>query len=361
MIDNVAYGLEVQGVAQGVRRQRAAWCSRPSASGVGAPLSAAALWRHAAAGRARGLVLDPEVLFFDEPFSALDPLIRRDMQAELIALQNRRPRTIVFITHDFDEALRLGDRIAIMKDGVLDQVGTPEEVVARPATDYVREFTTDVPQVEVLTVRSVMHDGETNGVRRVPAHTKIGQLIPLLLDSGDPICVVDEDGRPLRHRRPRERSRPARRGVDERRCHRRHDAGRARRPAALGRAGHRSRSPRRVAGAPRMRSLDRFVDGFPDSLYIHLADPIDDLQDWIQDNRLTSPLFTWFLEPFRNGVDSALDSLTDFFLALPWFTLPVVVFALVARTGRWRSAIFAAAWRSPVSSVCGNRRWRRCR
>ena len=84
-------------------------------------------------GLARALVLDPEVLFFDEPFSALDPLIRRDMQDELCALQQRRPRTIVFITHDFDEALRLGDRIAIMKDGVLDQVGTPEEVVAEPS------------------------------------------------------------------------------------------------------------------------------------------------------------------------------------------------------------------------------------
>jgi glycine betaine/proline transport system ATP-binding protein len=137
------------------------------------------------------------VLFFDEPFSALDPLIRRDMQSELIALQDTMHRTIVFITHDFAEALRLGDRIAIMKDGVFDQVGTPEEIVARPATDYVREFTTDIPKSKVLTVRSVMHPGDTNGVRRVPCNTKIGQLIPLLLDSGDPICVVDDDGQPL--------------------------------------------------------------------------------------------------------------------------------------------------------------------
>jgi glycine betaine/proline transport system ATP-binding protein len=148
-------------------------------------------------GLARALALDPQVLFFDEPFSALDPLIRRDMQAELLALQETMHRTIVFITHDFAEALRLGDRIAIMKDGVFDQVGTSEEIVARPATDYVREFTTDIPKSKVLTVRSVMHAGETNGVRRVPSHTKIGQLIPLLLDSGDPICVVDEEGQPL--------------------------------------------------------------------------------------------------------------------------------------------------------------------
>ena len=159
------------------------------------------------------MALDPQVLFFDEPFSALDPLIRRDMQAELLALQDTMHRTIVFITHDFAEALRLGDRIAIMKDGVFDQVGTPEEIVAQPATDYVREFTTDIPKSKVLTVRSVMHDGETNGVRRVPAHTKIGQLIPLLLDSGDPICVVDDDGRPLGIVDRKSVLGPARRGV----------------------------------------------------------------------------------------------------------------------------------------------------
>jgi glycine betaine/proline transport system ATP-binding protein len=199
VIDNVAYGLEVQGIAKAERRARAgvvleivglsAWASHYPQQ-----LSGGMQQR---VGLARALALDPQVLFFDEPFSALDPLIRRDMQAELLALQETMHRTIVFITHDFAEALRLGDRIAIMKDGVFDQVGTSEEIVARPATDYVREFTTDIPKSKVLTVRSVMHAGETNGVRRVPSHTKIGQLIPLLLDSGDPICVVDEEGQPL--------------------------------------------------------------------------------------------------------------------------------------------------------------------
>ena len=199
VIDNVAYGLEVQGIGKAERRARAgivleivglsAWASHYPQQ-----LSGGMQQR---VGLARALALDPQVLFFDEPFSALDPLIRRDMQAELLALQETMHRTIVFITHDFAEALRLGDRIAIMKDGVFDQVGTPEEIVARPATDYVREFTTDIPKSKVLTVRSVMHDGETNGVRTVPSHTKIGQLIPLLLDSGDPICVIDDDGQPL--------------------------------------------------------------------------------------------------------------------------------------------------------------------
>ena len=107
-------------------------------------------------GLARALAVDPEVLFFDEPFSALDPLIRRDMQDELIRLQRELQRTIVFITHDFAEAIKLGDRIAIMKDGVFDQVGTAAELITNPATDYVREFTEDIPKVKVLTAGDVM-------------------------------------------------------------------------------------------------------------------------------------------------------------------------------------------------------------
>ena len=139
VIDNVAYGLEVQRIPKAARRERAAAVLEtvglgPWANHYPQQLSGGMQQR---VGLARALVLDPAVLFFDEPFSALDPLIRRDMQDELSAMQMRRPRTMVFITHDFDEALRLGDRIAIMKDGVLDQVGTPEEVVAAPATNYV--------------------------------------------------------------------------------------------------------------------------------------------------------------------------------------------------------------------------------
>ena len=216
VIDNVAYGLEVQGIGKAERRARAgevlemvglsAWAYHYPQQ-----LSGGMQQR---VGLARALVLDPEILFFDEPFSALDPLIRRDMQAELLALQDTTHRTIVFITHDFAEALRLGDRIAIMKDGVFDQVGTPEEIVAHPATDYVREFTTDIPKSKVLTARSVMQDGETNE-SACPAHTKIGQLIPLLLDSGEPICVVDEDG-PRLGIVDRRGARLARRGVGER-------------------------------------------------------------------------------------------------------------------------------------------------
>ena len=134
-------------------------------------------------GLARALALDPEVLFFDEPFSALDPLIRKEMQDELCRLQEEMQRCIVFITHDFAEALRLGDRIAVMKDGSIDQVGTPEEIVAHPATDYVREFTNDVPKSKVLTAHAVMRPvGRESPPRRVAATTTIGSLIAPLLD-----------------------------------------------------------------------------------------------------------------------------------------------------------------------------------
>ena len=106
-------------------------------------------------GLARALATDPEIMLFDEPFSALDPLIRRDMQDEVIRLQREVRKTMIFITHDLAEALKLGDRIAIMKDGRFVQ-GTPEEVVAHPADDYVADFTKDVPRAHVLTARAIM-------------------------------------------------------------------------------------------------------------------------------------------------------------------------------------------------------------
>src|SRR5690349_1858809 len=107
-------------------------------------------------GLARALAVDPEVLLFDEPFSALDPLIRRDMQDEVVRLHREEGRTMVFITHDLSEALKLGDRIALMRDGRVVQLGTPEEIVGAPADDYVRAFVQDVPREQVLTVRTAM-------------------------------------------------------------------------------------------------------------------------------------------------------------------------------------------------------------
>ena len=198
VIDNVAYGLEVQGIDKAVRRRQAgevletvglsAWADHYPQQ-----LSGGMQQR---VGLARALVLDPEILFFDEPFSALDPLIRRDMQDELLALQHRRPRTIVFITHDFDEALRLGDRIAIMKDGEFDQIGTSESIVAAPATDYVREFTTDVSKARVISVASVMRPiaaGPPSG-RTCGPDDKVDALVARLLHDPTPITVVAHDG-----------------------------------------------------------------------------------------------------------------------------------------------------------------------
>lgn len=200
VIDNIAYGLEVQGISKANRLERATevlnivglagWAEHYPQQ-----LSGGMQQR---VGLARALAVDPEILLFDEPFSALDPLIRREMQDELCRLQDTMHRTIIFITHDFAEALRLGDRIAIMKDGSFDQVGTPEEIVTNPATDYVREFTTDIPRAKVLTIRSVTVVGSANpGGRSVPADARVERVIPMLLDSDEAINVVDATGRTL--------------------------------------------------------------------------------------------------------------------------------------------------------------------
>jgi glycine betaine/proline transport system ATP-binding protein len=135
-------------------------------------------------------------MLFDEPFSALDPLIRRDMQDEVIKLQREVRKTMIFITHDLMEALKLGDRIAIMKDGRFVQVGTPEEVVARPADSYVADFTRDVPRAHVLTVRTIMTPANGNAPSDGPTvtpDTVIQELLPLVADSDQVIRVVDED------------------------------------------------------------------------------------------------------------------------------------------------------------------------
>ncbi|MGW4054334.1 betaine/proline/choline family ABC transporter ATP-binding protein [Streptomyces sp. NPDC004779] len=158
VLDNVAYGLEIQGVAKDLRRAKA----REVIAKVGLAgledrrpnqLSGGQQQR---VGLARALAADPEVLLFDEPFSALDPLIRRDMQEEVVRLHQEEGRTMVFITHDLAEALKLGDRIALMRDGAIVQLGTPEEIVTRPADDYVRDFVRDVPREQIVPVSRAM-------------------------------------------------------------------------------------------------------------------------------------------------------------------------------------------------------------
>jgi glycine betaine/proline transport system ATP-binding protein len=150
-------------------------------------------------GLARALATGPEVLLFDEPFSALDPLIRRDMQDEVTRLRRQVNTTMMFITHDLAEALRLGDRIAIMRDGRFVQVGTPAEVVGSPADDYVENFVRDVSRSHVLAVESIMTP--VDGVvpdgfsARVPLGTKVRDVLGRLAHNDLPVGVVDGEGR----------------------------------------------------------------------------------------------------------------------------------------------------------------------
>src|SRR3989442_687112 len=160
VIDNVAFGLEVQGIGKAERLARATDVLRlvgleDAANQFPDQLSGGMQQR---VGLARAFAVDPKVMLYDEPFSALDPLIRRDMQDEVIRLQYETGKTMVFITHDLPEALRLGDRIAIMRDGKIVQLGTPEELVGAPADDYVQNFVRDIPRSHVLTLRWIMRD-----------------------------------------------------------------------------------------------------------------------------------------------------------------------------------------------------------
>jgi glycine betaine/proline transport system ATP-binding protein len=147
-------------------------------------------------GLARALAVDPRVMLFDEPFSALDPLIRRDMQAEVIRLHREVGKTMVFITHDLSEALKLGERIAIMRAGSIVQLGTPEELVGAPADDYVADFVRDIPRSHVLTLRWICRPpepGEPLDGPVLPARTIIKDAIGAMSSSSRPIRVVDGD------------------------------------------------------------------------------------------------------------------------------------------------------------------------
>ena len=146
-------------------------------------------------GIARSLAVEPELWFLDEPFSALDPLIRREMQDEFLRLQAMLKKTIVFITHDFDEAIRLADRIAIMKDGAIIQVATPEELVMNPASDYVEEFTRHVPRDKVISVGAVMEKGAPGEGAGLPMASKISEIAEAVVSADAPQKVVDAAGK----------------------------------------------------------------------------------------------------------------------------------------------------------------------
>jgi glycine betaine/proline transport system ATP-binding protein len=195
VLDNVAFGLEVQGVAKAERHARAGEVLKlvgleDSANQFPDELSGGMQQR---VGLARAFAVDPKVMLYDEPFSALDPLIRRDMQDEVCRLQEETGKTMVFITHDLPEALRLGDQIAIMRDGRVVQLGTPEELVGSPADDYVANFVRDIPRSHVLTLRWIMREarpGEDDGPR-LDVRTTVRRAVPVISSSERPVVAVE--------------------------------------------------------------------------------------------------------------------------------------------------------------------------
>lgn len=161
--ENAEYGLKTRGVGAAERREKAIEALKTVGLDAWADVYPGSLsgGMQQRVGLARALAVNPRILLMDEPFSALDPLIRRDMQDEMLRIQEKLQTTIIFITHDLQEALKLGDRIAIMRNGSFVQVGTPEEIVTEPADDYVLEFTRDVDRSRVLTFGSIMENAET--------------------------------------------------------------------------------------------------------------------------------------------------------------------------------------------------------
>jgi glycine betaine/proline transport system ATP-binding protein len=201
--ENAAYGLKIRGMGAEERREKAlralemvglrGWADSPPEN-----LSGGMKQR---VGLARGLAVDPEILLMDEPFSALDPLIRHDMQKELLELQKKLEMTVIFITHDLHEALLVGSQIAIMKDGRFVQVGTPEEIVGDPADDYVQAFVADVDRGRVFTLRRLMRPAQP----LVLGRDDLAQARKRLLEQDRrAILVVDEHGRPVGVIRERE-------------------------------------------------------------------------------------------------------------------------------------------------------------
>ena len=204
VLENAAFGLEVQGVGKDERNRAAQaalakvgladWTARyPS------ELSGGMQQR---VGLARALTSDPEIILMDEPFSALDPLIRRQLQDEFRQLTKDLGKSAVFITHDLDEAIRIGDRIAIMKDGALVQIGTPEQIVTEPADDYVAEFVAGISKLDLVTAGRIMQPVAQFGADdmtewpRARAGDKLNALVDLAVGTDHPIVIV-EDGAPV--------------------------------------------------------------------------------------------------------------------------------------------------------------------
>ncbi len=203
VLENVAFPLDIQGLSKLQRETRA----REMIELVGLAGREEYLPHQLSGGQqqrvgiARSLAVEPELWYLDEPFSALDPLIRREMQDEFMRLQAKLKKTIIFITHDFDEAIRLADRIAIMKDGAIIQIATPEELLLSPADSYVEEFTRYIPRDKVISVRSVMQPsvstsgaGLIRSALSINADDKIAAVARTVYDAGGSVDVVDAAG-----------------------------------------------------------------------------------------------------------------------------------------------------------------------
>ena len=200
VIDNVAYGLEVRGVGKpGAAQDGAPNGSRRSVSRATSNAAPRQLsgGQQQRVGLARALAIDTDIILMDEAFSALDPLIRAGMQDQLIELQKSLGKTILFITHDFDEALKIGDRIAVLKDGAVQQEGKPEDIVLRPANEHIEEFVREVNKARAIHVRSIMERGENEPCEQsVPDGARCEDVLPLFAEH-QWVGVVDAQGRQI--------------------------------------------------------------------------------------------------------------------------------------------------------------------
>ena len=202
VLENIAFPLQVKGIGTQDSIERA--MAMAELVGLGGrenyfprQLSGGQQQR---VGIARSLAVEPDLWFLDEPFSALDPLIRKEMQDEFMRLQEMLHKTILFVTHDFDEALRLADRIAIMKDGIIEQIDTPANIVLNPSTDYVARFTNDVPREKFLKCKNVMEEiGDLSDLSelRVPHNAIIETVAEAVLNEPKPVAVIDDNDKTI--------------------------------------------------------------------------------------------------------------------------------------------------------------------
>lgn len=199
--DNVGFGLEVRGVDAAQRREASVKALEAMELGgwidhYPDQLSGGMQQR---VGLARALAADPEILLMDEPFSALDPLIRRQLQDQFLKLSSHMHKTTLFITHDLDEAIRMGDHIAIMNDGEIVQIGTPEEIVTNPKDDYVAEFVKGISRVALVRAETIMspQDGREATPKTVRLDAELGEIIDLFLEDQSPVTVVSPDHAPV--------------------------------------------------------------------------------------------------------------------------------------------------------------------